>query len=1148
MPARALLPLLAVFMLLAAQVSAVELTTCEGPLAPSLEGGCSGIDNAGCCDTQGRVLWCQGGDLYCIDCAGTFPACGWNDSGYYDCGQDAGSSDPSGEHPPICAGGCPPTCAGKDTCSAECPGDCGSCSGGAHCLDSGICHVPECGDKECGLDPLGFSCGVCPGGTECVEGLFQCLPLPAACTPQDGPGCDGCGCEACVCELHPFCCDVKWDIFCVAACEAACEYDCSPCPAEPDCSTVECGEFCGVDCGSCPGEETCYQGQCCTPVCDGKACGPDGCGGSCGDCTGSDVCTAGECVPCQPLCDGKVCGADGCGGTCGECPQGTTCGGGQCVSGDSCFGSCGGQAGDGCYCDPACFDYGDCCEDVCDACPELCDDPPDPCNGITWEGCCAGDQVLYCEEDEVKSMDCAEQPSCGWDAENNYYICGMEAAPDPGGNHPMDCGELCTPDCSEKVCGDDGCGGDCGTCPEGEACTPQGECCTPDCGEKECGGDGCGGDCGACPPEEQCQDGACVEGGCQGIPWEGCCADGTLTYCDQGNLIQQSCGGDPDCGWNAQGVYYDCGTKGGEDPDGAFPLDCLEYCVPDCEDKACGDDGCEGSCGECDGGEVCAEGACVPDPCEGIGYVGCCDGNTLRWCDDGAAFEKDCSAMTGSCGWAEKGAEYNCGTPGGEDPSGEHPRPCPGSCTPDCDEKICGDDGCEGSCGTCGDGETCAEGSCVPDAPVADIVPGEDTSAPPETVGEDTGGTTPFTAKKDSGGCTAGPTSAPIAGLLLVTAVLGMALLRRRNLVPILGVLLVLGCTGGGGTDPAADVVAPQDTTVEDTTPVDTAPTDTLVDTPQDFGPDGPATDTSPDVEPELPPVDTAEDTEPDVPPDPPFDCDSISDGPFELTEIEGAIASEDLAFDGVGHLVGSNNQAIYKSTPDGEVGLLAPDVEFRSGMRYLPNGLLAVNDNYKGRVLLVDPDGVVSVLVTGLSYPNGMTVDKQGYIYVTEHDAGRVLRIHSYTGEYTVLTEEIMNPNGITFNNAYDTLYIGSFGASAIYAMSISPDGVPGRLEVWADFSDTPGLLDGMGVDICGNVYVCEYGNTDIWRVSPDGQTKKKIIIGGPLGTYLPNLQWGRGPGWDPLSLYIPDGWQIGVWRADIGVPSKPLAFPPGE
>ena len=33
----------------------------------------------------------------------------------------------------------------------------------------------------------------------------------------------------------------------------------------------------------------------------------------------------------------------------------------------SCEGFCGGQA-NGCYCDEACVQYGDCCEDVCEAC------------------------------------------------------------------------------------------------------------------------------------------------------------------------------------------------------------------------------------------------------------------------------------------------------------------------------------------------------------------------------------------------------------------------------------------------------------------------------------------------------------------------------------------------------------------------------------------------------------------------------------------------------------------------------------------------------------------------------------------------------------------------------------------------------------
>ena len=1126
-------------LLLVSPAAAVELAQCKGPLEPSLDGDCAGLDAAGCCDAVGRVLWCQGGDLYCIDCAGTFPSCGWNPSGYYDCGQAVGSVDPSGDHPSACTGGCDPSCAGKETCSPDCPGDCGTCTGGTYCMDNGTCYTPQCDGKDCGEDPLGFSCGICPAGTECVEGLYQCLPLPAACTPQDGPGCDGCGCEACVCELYPFCCDLKWDIFCVGACEDLCGYDCSPCPENPDCSAVECGEFCGIDCGACPPGETCFQGQCCVPGCAGKECGSDGCGGDCGDCPGTEVCEAGACIPCQPACDGKECGDNGCGGVCGECAEGMTCAGGLCSAVDSCVGNCGGQAEGGCYCDAACMEYGDCCEDFCEACPDICE-PTDPCNGVTWEGCCDGEVVRYCEEGEIKSKDCGDDPSCGWSQDEGYYDCGTDGAPDPEGISPMDCGEVCTGTCEGKVCGDDGCGGDCGVCPEGETCTPAGQCCTPDCESKVCGDDGCGGDCGACPPEEKCTDGECVPGGCQGVPWEGCCTEGVLVFCDQGNLVQQSCAGDPECGWETGAGYYNCGTDGGADPEHVFPMDCMDYCTPDCTDKACGSDGCDGICGECAEGEVCLDNACVSDPCEGIDYFGCCDGQILRWCQNDEAFEKDCTNMTGVCGWSEVGGDHNCGTDGAEDPSGEHAKACPGTCAPACEGLTCGDDGCGGTCGTCGADETCEAGVCVVDEPVVEASP--DTVAPDAIVPDTVGGEVP-SAKKTTG-CAVG-TGAAASGPLLLLGILFLFLLRcGRRLRVLLPLLLLFACGGGGAPTPSLDLVDPVDTISEDNvTTTDTLPGDTPADRVTDLPTETTPPDTVPDVPPDIP-----LDVPPDLPPDPPVDCDNLPSGPFELVKIEGAIASEDLAFDGKGHLVGSNNQAIYKSTADGQVSLLAPDVKFRSGMRYLPSGLLAVNDNYKGRVLLVDPDGVVSVLLSGLSYPNGMTVDKQGYIYVTEHDAGRVLRIHSYTGEYTVLTEEIGNPNGITFNNAYDTLYIGSFGASAIYELSISPDGVPGRLELWADFSDTPGLMDGMGVDICGNVYVCEYGDTDIWRISPDGKKKEKIIIGGPLGTYLPNLQWGRGPGWDPLSLYIPDGWQIGVWRAEIGVPSKPQAFPPGE
>ncbi len=89
----------------------------------------------------------------------------------------------------------------------------------------------------------------------------------------------------------------------------------------------------------------------------------------------------------------------------------------------------------------------------------------------------------------------------------------------------------CTPTCHDLECGDDGCGGSCGTCPDekvcrqgqcgcpfatcGEACCAEAQvctndaCCTPSCPDGACGDDGCGGECGHCQPPQLCVEGTC---------------------------------------------------------------------------------------------------------------------------------------------------------------------------------------------------------------------------------------------------------------------------------------------------------------------------------------------------------------------------------------------------------------------------------------------------------------------------------------------------------------------------------------------------------------------------------------------------------------------------------------------------------------
>jgi hypothetical protein len=91
---------------------------------------------------------------------------------------------------------------------------------------------------------------------------------------------------------------------------------------------------------------------------------------------------------------------------------------------------------------------------------------------------------------------------------------GMEVAADLTGSLPETL-DVCTPACEGRECGDDGCGGICGTCysfggsPAPELCLEDGTCCGQQCDGRNCGSDGCGGVCGTCGEWDECNQGVC---------------------------------------------------------------------------------------------------------------------------------------------------------------------------------------------------------------------------------------------------------------------------------------------------------------------------------------------------------------------------------------------------------------------------------------------------------------------------------------------------------------------------------------------------------------------------------------------------------------------------------------------------------------
>ena len=393
--------------------------------------------------------------------------------------------------------------------------------------------------------------------------------------------------------------------------------------------------------------------------------------------------------------------------TCNDCDSGCDYEPGEPPADNLCAEvECGSYApnnGINCSCDEACVQYQDCCSDACDVCGVGCDGTaPEPqgCNGLTYEGCCDGQVLTWCENDAVETIDCGENPQCGWSGEEGFYNCGTDGAAESTGQFPIECpagdGSSCTPDCSGKSCGDDGCGGSCGVC-EGDAlCTNAGQCvelCIPACANKTCGDDGCGGSCGTCSGDTPfCAAGNCVPEctpDCAGVSCgdDGC--GGTCGTCPEGEACQEgACAACvPACDGKSCGSDG-CGGSCGVCADGescTLAGECVTLCTADCSGKACGGDGCGGTCGTCPEVEACSangqcEVPCVPD----------CTGKTCG--DDGCG---------GSCGTCQ--LDETC------DASGA----CQSQCVPNCVDKSCGDDGCGGSCGTCAEGEACSElGAC----------------------------------------------------------------------------------------------------------------------------------------------------------------------------------------------------------------------------------------------------------------------------------------------------------------------------------------------------------------------------------------------------------------------------------------------------
>jgi gluconolactonase len=197
------------------------------------------------------------------------------------------------------------------------------------------------------------------------------------------------------------------------------------------------------------------------------------------------------------------------------------------------------------------------------------------------------------------------------------------------------------------------------------------------------------------------------------------------------------------------------------------------------------------------------------------------------------------------------------------------------------------------------------------------------------------------------------------------------------------------------------------------------------------------------------------------------------------------------------------------------------------NGLTLSPEGLLTICQHGNRRVIRVNPHGDLTVLADRyegkrLNSPNDLVYRSDGALFFTDPPFGLpdpaetelgfsgVFRV--LDGEVLLLTRELEGPNGLAFSPDERWLYVGNWDFDRIVVMRYDPETGEGSVFFDMTSPDAEDAIDGIKIDLDGNLYVCGPGG--IWVLSADGEHLGTLRL--PEAPH--NLAWG-GDGHD---LYI--------------------------
>jgi gluconolactonase len=241
------------------------------------------------------------------------------------------------------------------------------------------------------------------------------------------------------------------------------------------------------------------------------------------------------------------------------------------------------------------------------------------------------------------------------------------------------------------------------------------------------------------------------------------------------------------------------------------------------------------------------------------------------------------------------------------------------------------------------------------------------------------------------------------------------------------------------------------------------------------------------------------------------------------------------------------NTNAIYRWHPSGRVSVFRSKSGYSgldigrftqpgsNGLTFDPDGRLTICQHGNRRVIRVEPHGNVTVMADRydgrrLNSPNDLVHRSDGTLFFTDppfglpgvfDDSEKELPFSGVfavrDGEVTLVTDALEGPNGLAFSPDERYLYVGNWDPERKvvmrYELGSDLDVIDAAVLFDMTGADGEDAIDGLKVDVAGNVYACGPGG--LWVISPGGKHLGTLRL--PEAPH--NLAWGDGDG---RTLYV--------------------------